>query len=130
MPPHDCTVIIARSAPALIIDEDDRSITFRPLEPSIRGQALVVRKLTTSTSTRASGRRSRGSDGVVSTPRVRMARRSRLGVNVLHGVEKTPADRWFTPPPPLSTVRERRPPRVANPDQTREEMHATFRIET
>jgi diadenosine tetraphosphate (Ap4A) HIT family hydrolase len=36
--------IVERTAPALIIHEDDRTLSFLPLEPAVSGHTLVVPK--------------------------------------------------------------------------------------
>ena len=125
--------IVERTADALIIHEDDRTISFLPLEPAVSGHTLLVPKAHYADvyaipedllseligSCQMHARRWREQVGAT-------------GINILHASgadgEQSVFHFHFHLFPRFAHDGLRAWPALPRPDQTREQMHATFRL--
>jgi histidine triad (HIT) family protein len=135
MPAPDCVFcrIVERTADALIIDEDDRTLSFLALEPAVSGHTLLVPKAHHAdvyaipedllaalvASCQLHARRWR--EQVGST-----------GINILHAsgvdAEQSVFHFHFHLLPRFAHDGLRTWPALPRPDQTREAMHRAFRL--
>lgn len=125
--------IVERTAEALIIHEDDRTISFLPLKPEVIGHTLLVPKahhadvyaipqdLLSALMTSCKMLAQRWREQVGAT-----------GMNILHAsgvdAEQSVFHFHFHLFPRFADDGLRAWPRLGPPDETREEMHARFRL--